>query len=691
MSNMKHKFTVSILLAVCAIMLSACGAGHYVKRGDKRFALGEYYSAAMDYKTAYSKTSPKDRQLRGRRALKLAQTYRRINYNQQAVAAYRNAIRYGQDSAQVHLGLADVLMRTASYKAAEAEYAAAIERDSACKAAAEGLATARNAAETKKKASAYTVKRVDTFNSRRSDYSPVLQGDDADKLYITTTRNEAEGSQTSRITGVKAGDVFVSTKDAQGRWQRPEAITDGLNSELDEGACSFSPDGSKMYLTQCGDGVSSIGRAYIVVSHRTDAQWAEPKPIMIAADTIHNFAHPAVSPDGVWLYFTSDMPGGCGGYDLWRARITPDGVGVVENIGAPVNTAGDEVFPTFSRQGDLYFSSNGHGGMGGLDILAAHPDGPGGAYVLEHPGYPLNSQGDDFGMTFLPGDNAGYFASNRGDAHGWDHIYSFVITENIRSVRGYVYEQDGYELTAAQVYMVGDDGTNLRLSVKGDGSFTHTLNPGTRYVFLGTCRGFLNHKEELNVAPNDSAGETVLQFALASIRVPVLVDNVFYDFDKATLRPESEKALNELVSTLNENPNVAIELSAHCDYKGGDDYNQRLSQRRAESVVSYLIAHGIDRRRLKAKGYGKQMPRTVTRRVAEKHPWLKVGEKLTAERINALPQDKQEVCNQLNRRTEFRVISSTYGIITPDGHLNDKFKTAKRSVETTDDDIIVDE
>ena len=339
------------------------------------------------------------------------------------------------------------------------------------------------------------------------------------------------------------------------------------------------------------------------------------------------------------------------------------------------------MFPTFRPNGDLYFSSNGHPGLGGLDIFIAKPLENG--WKMEHPGFPLNSQGDDFGMTFEGLHNRGYFSSNRGDARGWDHIYSFEKSEVLVTVQGWVYEMDGYELPAGQVYMVGNDGTNLKLSVKGDGSFTQEIETGVDYVFLGTCKGYLNHKEELRVDTATVSAEYVLQFPLADISAPVLIDNIFYDFDKATLRPESKTALDELVKLLNENSNVTIELSAHTDYKGSAAYNERLSQRRAESVVNYLIEHGIAADRLTPKGYGKQKPKTVKRKLTEKFPFLKEGDVLTEEFIKAIKdEDQQEECNQLNRRTEFIVLRTTYGMFDEEG----KLKNPPKPKATTEED-----
>jgi outer membrane protein OmpA-like peptidoglycan-associated protein len=275
-------------------------------------------------------------------------------------------------------------------------------------------------------------------------------------------------------------------------------------------------------------------------------------------------------------------------------------------------------------------------------------------------------------MTFEGKRNQGYFCSSRGDLRGNDHIYSFYNPEIVQTVKGWVYEQDGYELPAAQVYMVGNDGTNLRLSVRGDGSFTQEVKPGVDYVLLATCKGYLNHQQELRVESSKASEEHVLQFPLANISAPVLIENIFYDFNKATLRPESATALDELVRTLNENPNVTIELSAHTDCRGSDEYNEKLSQRRAESVVNYLIQHGIAADRLTPKGYGEGRPKHIKRKVAEKYLFLKEGDVLNEEFISTLPEEQQEQCHQLNRRTEFTVLRTTYGLFDKAGRLIQK-------------------
>lgn len=667
------------MVCLVALFLASCGADKYMKRGEKELALGEYFDAAADFKQAYQKTPPKERQARGAIARRMAFCYDKSLQTGKAIVVYRNAMRYKADRGTDHLALARLLMRNGNYKDAAAEFQVALDSMPGDGMAKAGLEAARRAPEIRQVGSRYTVKRLDELNGRRADYSPMLLGDDADEIYFTSTRKEAEGDELSGITGMKPGDIFYSTKDDKGKWTKPVAVT-GVNSAYDEGACSFSPDGREMYLTQCVTDPSSPRYAKIMKADRADASWGKPSVVELSRDTLSSFAHPAVSPDGEWLYFTSDMPGGMGGLDLWRVRITGHGFGGVENLGSQINTAGDEAFPTFRPNGDLYFSSNGHPGLGGYDIFIARK-GKDGKTTLSHPGYPLNSAGDDFCMTFEGAHNRGVFSSNRGDARGWDHLYSFVNPEIEQTVKGWVYEIDGYELPQAQVYCVGDDGTNEKLTLKSDGSFTKTMSPGVSYLFLAACKGFLNHKEEIKALANPKASrDTTLQFALANISAPVLIDNIFYDFDKATLRDSSKVALGQLVNILKDNPNVTIELAAHTDYVGSAAYNKGLSQRRAESVIRYLIAHGVAADRLTPVGYGKERPRKVNRRLASRYSWLKEGDVLTEQFIKALNDTKhQDICNQLNRRTEFSVLRTTYGLFDKDGKLKQMPKPRKQS------------
>lgn len=663
-----HLIGLTSVVALMVIAASSCSnEAISFKKAEQSYAIGEYYAASVNYKKSYSRCAPKERDKRAVRAFMMGECFRRIGYTQKAMAAYQNAVRYKVPDSTAYLHLATQQLKSGQYKGAAQNFTQFLEFEPNNEIARNGLKSCELAPKWKAKPNQYTVKKDGVFNGRRSDYSPMLVGDDADQLVFSTTRNDTEGEDINGVTGIKFGDLFFSRKNEQGKWQPVEAIEGEVNSEYDEGASCLSADGKTMYFTRCSSDPDYPRYAEIWQSARSDASWGKPTKCEISKDTLSSFAHPAVSPDGEWLYFVSDMPGGEGGLDIWRTRITSKGFGGVENVGRPINTAGDEMFPVFRPNGEFYFSSNGHPGMGGLDIFLAVEDSVKGT-IIENLQYPMNSQADDFGMTFEGLHNRGFFSSNRNDAKGWDHIYSFSCPEILQTVTGWVYEKDGYELPSALVYMVGNDGTNLKLSVKGDGSFTQVLKPGVEYVLLGTCKGYLNVRNSICVEPSEESEEYTLQFPLPPINVPVLIDNIFYEFDKADLTPESTDALDKLVTMMNENANITIELSAHCDYRGNDAYNQRLSQRRAESVVNYLIEHGIKSDRLTAVGYGESRPKVITKKLAETllagTPKVEVQENdtLTEAYILAVKdKDQQEVLNALNRRTEFRVLRTTYG------------------------------
>ena len=641
-------------------LLCSCGAEVSLHKGDQRYALGEYTDAAAKYKKAYAGIPSKEKELRASIAFKLGESYRHISYVPRALAAYQNAVRYKYPDSIVYRHLADMQRISGKIKEAENNYKIALEYDPDDRLATNGLESCSLIQELKDNPTRYSVKKDNIMNGRYADWSPVYASEEYDQIIFTSTRKECTGDDINGITGMKSCDFFVIRKDEKGKWQKPELIEGGPNTAFEDGTCSFSPDFKTMYYTYCASDPQLPRPATIYESSRSDAAWAAGKPYSSASDSIYNYAHPAASPDGEWLYFVSDMDGGFGGMDLWRVPIGGRLIGA-ENLGPDINTPGNEMFPTFRRNGELYFSSDGHPGMGGLDIFRAIRTSDS-TWTVTNMGVPVNSSSDDFGMTFEGDYTRGFFSSNRNDGRGRDHIYSFELPETVHNIVGWVYEKDGYELPDALVYLVGNDGTNMKLNVRDDGSFTQRINPGVSYVLLGTAKGFMNYKQELTADSTNQDKEYVLQFPLSSISKPVLIENIFFDFDRATLRPESAQSLDELVQLLKDNAGVTIEIGAHCDYKGDNDYNKRLSQQRAESVVNYLIAHGIDQKRLTARGYGETTPKTINKKAAEKYDFLNEGAVLTEEFIKTLSDEQQEICNQLNRRTEFRVIRTTYGL-----------------------------
>lgn len=649
------------------VLAASCNSDKNLKKGDQYWAIGEYYEASLQYAKAYAKTPAKEKDKRGMIAYKVAESNRKMNYYAKAEAGYRNAVRYKYTDTLTYFYLAEMERYNKEYKQAATHYQLFLDQHPGHRLSKMGLESCATAQELKQRGSDYTVKEDRNFNANYADYSPAFNGED---IYWSSTRRDCNGDDVNGVTGMKSGDIFFMQKDDKGKWKRYEAVSEAVNSKYDEGACAFTPDGKTMYFTRCRWDATYPRMAEIYVSQRSDASWGEPKLCELAHDTLSSYAHPAVSPDGGYLYFVSDMPGGKGGLDIWRAPITGGSFGPIENLGPDINTDGDEMFPTFRPNGDLYFSSNGRGGMGGLDIYRAAYDSLNQKWEVLHLPYPVNSNGDDFGMTFQGELNQGYFSSNRTNRRGWDKIYSFYCPEIVQTVKGWVYEQDGYELPKAVVYMVGDDGTNKTATIMLDGSFEETVKPGVKYIFLATCDGYMNYTQELKVEPTMQSEQHVLQFPLPSLNIPVLVRNVFYEFNKATITPQSIPALEGLTKLLRQNPSIAIELSSHCDYRGSDEYNVRLSQARAEAVVDYLTTHGIEKGRVVAKGYGKSRPKVITKKFAEMYKFLQPGDTLTEAFIHKLTPAQQDTCNALNRRTEFSVLKTTYGLVDDSGKVD---------------------
>ena len=655
----------AVYIIVC-LLLTAVAAGcrtPKLSEADAQFQRGEYYDASVTYKKVYNKLRKKEeRPQRGEVAFKMGRCYRLLNMSARASAAFQNALRYEYPDSTTHFMLAQALHADGKYAAALRSYDKYLEfcpDDSLAINCAEGCRTAQ---EIRARGSRYVVKQAKLFNSRRADFCPMYLGTDCDQIYYTSTTEKATGDKKSEITGMKNADVFFSKKNEKGEWERPEPVEGELNTEFDEGIVAFSPDAQTMYLTKARRELNAPTSVEIYTSTRSDAKWSAPVKFEITADTLSTFGHPAVSPDGEYLYFVSDMPGGYGGKDIWRISLK-ERQGSLVNLGPDINTEGNDDFPYVRSDGSLYFSSDGHPGMGGLDIFRATAVGDPAdlRWKVENMGFPINSAGDDFGITFGKGED-GFFSSNRGDARGYDHIYSFEYDPVRITIEGLVMDKDEEPVKNAIIRIVGNDGSNQKEVARDDGSFSFALQRGEKYVMLAGAKGYLNQKQEF---ASDSTMEDAnywVEFILPSISKPSVVENIFYDYDKADLRPESKTALNELIAVLHDNPNVTIEMASHTDRWGSDAYNINLSERRAKSVVDYLVENGISRDRLQPHGYGKSRPKTVTKRIARLYPQFKEGDILTEEFIKTLSEEDQQAADQINRRTEFSVLSLTYNM-----------------------------
>ncbi|MCM1021899.1 MAG: OmpA family protein [Muribaculum sp.] len=647
------------LILIILLVLSGC-SGAKLSVANEQMERGEYYDAQKTYRKVYNKlTQREERPLRGEVAYKMGLCYRKLSMNARATAAFQNAIRYGYPDSTAILYMAEAMQAEGKYRESEMaynDYLATHPADSAT--ALTGIAGCRLGMNIKQNPTRYIVKNAKLFNSRRADFAPMfLPGSDYEVLYFTTTNEKVNGTHRSEITGMKKHDIWMAKKNERGQWERPQPAEGELNTDHEEGIISFSPDGSTMYLTRARREINAHTAVELFTSQRSDASWSAPVKFEITADTLSSYGHPAVSPDGNWLYFCSDMPGGYGGKDIWRINLK-ERVGTLENLGEFINTPGNEEFPYMRSDSVLYFSSDGHAGLGGLDIFRAQMT-PLGGWKVVNMGAPINSASDDFGITFGKGES-GFFSSNRTDGRGYDHIFSFELPDLKINISGVVVDKDEEPVPNSVIRIIGDDGSNQKAIGKPDGTFSFPLQRGVHYVMLAGARGYLNAKQEFESDMAEEDAEYNVDFVLASINKPNVVDNIFYDFDKATLRPESKTALDSMAQVLRDNPNVTIEMASHTDRWGSEEYNIGLSQRRAQSVIDYLVKAGINSKRLQPQGYGKSRPKTITKRLARLYPQFKEGDVLTPEFIEALSEEDQEVADQINRRTEFQVLSIDY-------------------------------
>ena len=651
-----------ILYIIGCMAFVLCCSCKTVKLSDaeEKQYLGEYYHAAEMYRKLYTKSKSDEKELRSYIAFHMAECNRLINNTPRALNAYMNALRYEYPDSSLFLRIGQMYHKSGNYSEAIKYYDEYLKSYPSNTIASNGIRGCEMALNNRP--TLYEVTKMEIFNSRRSEFSPMLTGQKYEQLYFSSTRGVVHKDSVNGVTGLKNTAIFVAKKDEQGIWQKPEIVEDPIVSGFDEGTPSFSKDGNTMYYTYCPDDAIDPRTAEIYISTRSSAAWTKGQRANIVKDSITLLAHPAVSPDGKYLYFVSEGIGGYGGKDIYRARLvgTTD-FGAIENLGPDINTEGDELFPYVRDSVTIYFASTGHPGMGGLDIFKATQDSTG-KWNVQNMGVPINSQADDFGITFEGDSERGFFSSNRNDARGWDHIYSFAYPTITILIEGYVSDIEDYVVEDATVHIVGKDGLNVKVPVKADGSYHVELERDISYVMIASAPNYLNQFFELTTDAEERNETYYVDFYLSAIDKPVVVENIFYEFDKATLLSESKEALDGLIKILNENPHVTIELGAHADRKGSAEYNEQLAQRRAQSVVDYLIESGIDKERLTAQGYGKSVPKEVTERMAKEYTFLEEGVVLTEEFISSLPQEEQDIADQLNRRTEFQVTGMEYNL-----------------------------
>ncbi|MBN2274578.1 MAG: OmpA family protein [Bacteroidales bacterium] len=662
--NIKRLLLISGL--IFGIGLIAIGQNKKAIKAYETFDAGEYYLAIDEFKRAYQQITDKKEKMHI--AFYIAECYRITNNSRQAALWYGKVVARDYENPVAILYYADALKMNQNYEEARAQYMHYKDLVPDDPRGADGIISCDQSLEWIDNPTSYQVEEMKFINSRNSDYSPAYARDDYQELYFTSSRDETVGNAEHGGTGQAFSDIFYSTMDKKGKWSTPLPLPEPVNTEAEEGTPVLSNNYNTMYFTRCNVSKRKPLGCEIFKVERNGNSWGKEESLGIASDSLV-VAHPAISKDELALYFVSDIegstktPDGKNSKDIWM--VTRDNAGgkwgSPVNLGSPVNTPGDEVFPYVHADGSLYFSSNGHIGMGGLDIYKATKTETG-QWEIENMKYPVNSSSDDFGITFENERESGYFSSSR-KGRGDDDIYAFLLPPLKFSILGTVLNEKTDEVIPdALVKSIGSDGITLETNTGNDGSFRFLLKPGTDYVFIAEKKGFLKGKERESTKGITQSTEFKTQIYLSSVEIPIELENIFFDLDKANLRPESMVSLDRLVETLNDNPTIVIELGSHTDFRATDEYNNDLSRRRAQSVVNYLIEKGIARDRLVAKGYGETTPKVVDKKDNEAYPFLPVGTVLSEQFITSLADDdQQEMANFLNRRTEFRVLREDYG------------------------------
>jgi peptidoglycan-associated lipoprotein len=657
---MMKRVILLIILLIIACIQESPAQKRKTERAFETFNAGEYFDAIDLFKNAYSKTKKSDKNSRTEVVYMIAQCYRLVNDPKNAETWYKLAVKSSYPKPDAEYYLAESMKKNGKYQPAIDELKKYKQIAPSDARADQEIRACELALEWQRNPEAYRVEELKDINSRESDFSPAYGRDDFGVIYFTSSRDDAAGNKIHGATGQEFTDIFETRIDKKSKWSTPVPV-EGLNSEFEDGTPCFAADYKEVYFTRCEAGKRERKGCVIMSSKITGDKWSEPKNIGLLPDSVVA-AHPALSPDGLTLYFVSDMAGGSGGKDIWEATRKSGGDAWTKprNLGPDINTPGDELFPFVRSDGTLYFSSDGLLGMGGLDIFkaVAQPDG---SWIVQNMKAPINGPADDFGITFEDGNERGIFSSTRKGKEN-DELYSFEFPPLRFNITGLVKdEKSGAPITASTVSLIASDGSNLQAETGTSGDFRFALKPDVDYIFVASKTGYLNGKEKETTKGQEKSRDFMVTIVLTPIDKPIELPNIFYDFGKWDLRPESMVSLDKLVETLNDNDKVTIELMSHTDSRDTEEYNYELSQKRAQSVVQYLIDKGIEPERLTAKGYGESNPKMVDAAINAQYSFLRTGATLNDQYINSLANDEQkEVAHQINRRTEFRVLRIDY-------------------------------
>lgn len=626
---MKTTKNLLIIGTVIIASMSSCVNYHRVK-GNEYYDYTNYAPSIKHLEKVYAKKPDAETEL------KLADAYFKINKMDSAEAKFARAVARENVDPRVNIDYGRVLMEQEKKEQAVVQFDKYLQVHP-------GDAVVK-----------MLVASCATINERFRDTTlyvlqPIVEEQFANTFCVIEYKNGAIFSADKKVsasgkknpyTGESYLDLYKMDKDEKGNWSEPELLKGDVNGRLHEGTATFSQDGTTMYFTR-----SNYMKRRMVVNENDennlkifkadliDGEWKKSIDFPYNNDD-YSCGHPALTPDGKTMFFVSDMPGGFGGTDIYKTTISSDGTWTTpENLGSEINTTSDEMFPYLHTDGTLYFSSNAHNSMGGLDVFESRYEGSSWTKP-ENLNYPINSEKDDFAFSLNKDGETGYLSSSRTDK---DVMYSFLKNPPTFKLLASVREKGTSKPLAGVVVEITNEQTGAKISYTSDkeGNFTAPLTVESDYDLLCSKISCFTETDRISTKGIKYSHEFYALFEVAPIVIdqPIVIKNIYYDFDKATIRTDAAKELDKLVKVLKNNPKIDIEMGSHTDSRGSDDYNLDLSDRRAKSAVEYLIQQGIDAARLTYKGYGETMHVNKCKNAVK----------------------CSEIDHQANRRTEFKV------------------------------------
>lgn len=683
----------SVLLTV--LLIATCNLNAQILReADNLFRDCQYEKSLEAYKKGIKKLSSNRVEIQ-RATFRIAECYRIMGDLKKAEQQYLRLEKknYQKDNPIILYHLGNIYNLRGDYDQALSYYNKYKKRAADDARADTAIAGCQNAKMWLENPTRYEVENFKKFNTRDDEWAPRWGNNEKrNSIIFTSNREGSAGKGTDQWTGVSFSDIYVSNKpkskntDWPGEWSPVKSYDQGgvLNSEVNEGEASCNRKGTVLYFTKCPQDKKKVQGCYIYKSLKKGNSWGEPELVFLG-DSAYNYVHPFISDDELTIYFASNMPGGEGGYDIYKATRAKKSAKFsnITNLGKNVNTAGQEVFPCMRNEEEFYFSSDGHPGMGGLDIFLSRIDKNGNFGPAENMMSPINSAGDDIGIMFdeneaidpqsqSPYMAKGYFSSNRAGGKGGDDIYYFLLRPIVYTLSGKIRDKNnGQYMDAVDVEIVGSDGTSYKTTtdVKGYYHFDKAKILGaTTYDIKVAKKGYW---ESGNTAKITTIGimentDFTQDFVLEPIpKEPILLPEILYDLAKWDLKPQYQDSLMYLYNIMVKNPTIVIELRSHTDSRDTEEKNDILSQNRAQSCVDFLISKGIAADRIVPKGYGERVPRKLEKDMYStyngKRYFFPKGTYLTEEFCESQPtKNEKEAAHALNRRTEFLILRDDY-------------------------------